>query len=121
MKRMAKISVSALMWAGMAALSSCGGSSYSGTPTPQPTSAADYAIGGTVIGMFGGERQITMEDNGADATTVSANGSFAFAKKIQGGDAYGVTVMSEPADPPQNCTVSSGSGPAGGGVSWGKV
>ena len=121
MKRMAKISVSALMWAGMAALSSCGGSSYSGTPTPQPTSAADYAIGGTVNGLFGAKSQITLENNGADATTVSANGSFAFAKKIQGGDAYGVTVMSEPADPPQNCTVSSGSGTVAGDVNSVKV
>src|ERR1700683_5491835 len=121
MKRMAKISVSALMWAGMAGLSSCGGSSYSGTPTPQPTSAAEYAIGGTVNGLFGAKSQITLENNGADATTVSANGSFAFAKKIQGGDAYGVTVMSEPADPPQNCTVSSGSGTVAGDVNSVKV
>ena len=116
MKLIAKMGAAALMCAGVVALSSCGGPGSSGTPSPQPTPAADYAIGGTVSGLFGAKSQITLENNGGDATTVTGNGAFVFAKKIQGGDDYKVTISSEPANPPQTCTVSGGSGTAMGDV-----
>jgi N-acetylneuraminic acid mutarotase len=103
------------MCAGIAILGSCGGSG-SGTPSPEPTPAADFSIGGTVSGLFGAKSQVTLEVNGGGATTVRANGTFTFAKKIQGGNTYQVTISTEPTEPPQNCTVSNASGMVVGDV-----
>jgi hypothetical protein len=110
-----RIGASALMCAGIAILGSCGGSG-SGTPSPEPTPAADFSIGGTVSGLFGAKSQVTLEVNGGGATTVRANGTFTFAKKIQGGNTYQVTISTEPTEPPQNCTVSNASGMVVGDV-----
>ncbi len=116
MKMRVRICVTALMWPALVLLNSCGGSSYSGTPSPQPTPAADFSVGGTVSGLAGANSAITLKDNGGDAMTVKSNGAFVFPKKIQGGDTYDVTIASEPTNPPQNCMASGAKGTVVGDV-----
>jgi hypothetical protein len=74
-----------------------------------------YSIGGTVSGLVAGN-SVTLQDNGGDSTTLSANGAFTFSTKIANGGAYDVEVLTQPTNPPQVCTVSAGSGHAGGNV-----
>jgi 6-phosphogluconolactonase (cycloisomerase 2 family) len=64
-----------------------------------------YSIGGTISGVTGGS--VTLEDNGGDSLQVTANGSFTFASKLNGGDSYVVTVLSAQG---LSCTVSQASG-----------
>ena len=69
---------------------------------------ATYSVGGTVSGLSG---TVVLQDNGGDALSVSASGSFAFATQLAGGSAYSVTVQTNPAG--QTCTVANGSGTVG--------
>jgi hypothetical protein len=71
-----------------------------------------YVIGGNVSGLNG---SVTLRNNGGDDLIVSANGAFSFASQIAHGNAYNVTVFSQPYG--QQCSVSSGSGTASGTVS----
>lgn len=70
-----------------------------------------FAIGGTVVGLAG---QATLENNGVDSTTITANGTFAFPTLVPSGASYAVTVAQNPSVPDQVCTVSHGSGTVGG-------
>jgi len=78
------------------------------------TTATTYTIGGTVSGLLPGSR-VVLQDNGADNTTVPANGTFAFRTQVLGGSAYGVTILTQPRS--QICTVANGSGTADTNVS----
>ncbi len=64
-------------------------------------------IGGTVSGLATNE-SLVLTNNGGDNTTVSADGSFTFAKSIGSQGAYSVQVLTQPAT--QTCSVSYGSG-----------
>jgi len=66
-----------------------------------------FSIGGSVAGLAASQR-VTLQNNGADALVVSANGSFTFATRISG--AYAVTVSGQPSG--QVCSVSQGTGTA---------
>jgi hypothetical protein len=70
-------------------------------------SALDATIGGTVYGLSGGT-SVVLLDNGGDALTVSANGTFTFATQVQAPNAYNVTVGTQPTG--ETCSVSNGSG-----------
>ena len=80
-----------------------------GTSTAGPWSGGDatgtYSIGGTVSGLTG---TVVLQDNGTDAATVSANGSFSFPTALAAGATYNVTVEANPTG--QACTVANGSG-----------
>lgn len=78
-------------------VSGCGGSGGGGA-------SSGFAIGGNVSGLTGGQ-PFTLQNNGADALTVTASGSFTFAKPA---GSYNVTVSTQPAG--QTCSVSNGSG-----------
>jgi large repetitive protein len=67
-----------------------------------------YTIGGTVSGLAG--TGLVLQDNLGNNLTVSANGTFTFSTAIASGGAYGVTVLTQPSSPTQNCVVTSGSG-----------
>jgi hypothetical protein len=54
-----------------------------------------YTIGGSVSGLGAGQ-QVTLEDNGGNALTVTANGSFTFTTPVAYGGAYTVTVGTQP-------------------------
>ncbi len=70
-------------------------------------SATTYNIGGTVSGLAAGA-SLAVQNNGADALTRTADGSFSFATPVAAGGSYAVTVSSQPSG--QTCTVSNGTG-----------
>jgi hypothetical protein len=80
------------------ALSGCGGGD-------QPSAPGFSSIGGTVSGLSG---NVLVLLNGADAMTLSANGSFVFANPLPQGSLYAVTVASQPSG--QLCTVGNAVG-----------
>jgi len=70
-------------------------------------------VGGTVTGLAPGA--LALIANGSDTLAVSANGAFAFSVPLAQGATYNVTVPAQPSSPPQQCTVSNGSGTIGAG------
>jgi hypothetical protein len=66
-----------------------------------------YTIGGSVSGLGAGQ-QVTIEDNGGNALTVTANGSFTFTTPVAYGGAYTVTVGTPPTG--LACLVSNAAG-----------
>src|SRR5882757_10164522 len=68
---------------------------------------ATYTIGGTVTGLAAGT-QIVLNDNGGDALTVTANGTFTFNTSVPAKGSYVVTVATQPSG--QHCTVANGTG-----------
>lgn len=68
-----------------------------------------YAIGGTLSGL--NSSKVTLLNSGADALSLSENGSFVFAKPAGFGMPYKVTVGTQPLGF-QWCTVASGAGVA---------
>jgi N-acetylneuraminic acid mutarotase len=78
-------------------------SDVSGIPV---SCVATYTIGGSVSGLTSGS--LVLQDNGGDALTVSANGSFTFATPLTVGSAYAVSILTQPAG--QTCAIASGSG-----------
>lgn len=87
-------------------LSACDPGNTGGTDNPPP--AATYTVGGNVSGLSGGA--VVLSLNGQESLPVSAAGSFTFATKIATGGSYTVTVKTQPSQPPQTCTVMSGTG-----------
>ncbi|HET9106640.1 MAG TPA: beta-propeller fold lactonase family protein [Steroidobacteraceae bacterium] len=97
------------------ALAACGGGGGSSMPPTQsssPPPPTQYSIGGTVSGLTG--TGLVLQDNGGDNLSVSQNGAFTFATKVNSGAAYSVTVMTQPSG--QTCTVANGSGTASANV-----
>jgi hypothetical protein len=66
-----------------------------------------YTIGGSVSGL-GASQQVTLADNGGNALTVMADGSFTFTVPVAYGGAYTVTVGTQPTG--LVCLVSNGGG-----------
>ncbi|HTB75116.1 MAG TPA: hypothetical protein VK762_17820 [Polyangiaceae bacterium] len=68
-----------------------------------------FTVGGSVSGLSG--NGLTLK-NGAETLAVSASGTFTFKTPVASGAAYAVTVGTQPSDPTQTCSVTSGSGKA---------
>lgn len=68
--------------------------------------ASTYTVGGSVSGL--GASSVVLQNNGGNDLTVTANGTFTFSTALNGGAAYAVTVLTQPAG--QNCSVTNGSG-----------
>jgi len=66
---------------------------------------AKFTVGGMLSGLSG---SVTLQNNGSDDLVLNADGSFTFSTTLASGDAYAVTVLTQPAT--QECTVTSGSG-----------
>jgi hypothetical protein len=66
-----------------------------------------YTIGGAVSGLGAGQ-QVTLEDNGGNALTLTANGAFTFTTPVAYGGAYTVAVGTQPTG--LACLVSNGAG-----------
>ena len=66
-----------------------------------------YTIGGTVSGLDAGET-VSLLNAGANALTVSANGTYTFTTPVAYNGGYAVTVGTQPTG--QTCSVSSGTG-----------
>lgn len=76
-------------------LTACGGSSNGAT------------ISGTLSGLNTGQ-SIVLQNLSTDTLTLSANGAFSFPTKIGNGNAYSVTIITQPTG--QICVVSNGVG-----------
>ena len=99
----------AIMALALAGCGGGGGGSSNNNSNPPPT---QYTIGGTVSGLSG--TGLVLQDNGGDNLSVTGNGAFTFATKVDSGGAYAVTVSTQPSG--QTCTVANGSGTASGNV-----
>jgi hypothetical protein len=71
-----------------------------------------YTVGGTVMGLVG---SVILQQNGGADLTLTSDGTFAFAQTLAPGNAYSVTVLTQPNYPPrsQSCTITNGSGTMG--------
>ncbi len=67
--------------------------------------AVDYTVGGSIFGLLG---TLVLENNGRDALTIHADGTFTFSNALPSGNSYSATVQSQPET--QTCTVTQGSG-----------
>jgi hypothetical protein len=72
-------------------------------------STSTFTIGGTLSGLASGA-QVTLDNNGADPLTLTANGGFTFATPVAYGSAYDVTVGTQPS--PQQCAITNATGPS---------
>ena len=80
------------------------------------TNPVTATIGGTVAGLSG--TGLVLQNNGGDSLTITGNGAFTFKTAVTGPtDAYAVTVLTQPTNPLQICTVTNGSGTATADVS----
>lgn len=70
-------------------------------------STETFTVGGTVTGLVTGQ-SVTLLNNGSDADTINANGSFSFSTGIAYGGSYKVTISGQPTG--QACTAASASG-----------
>src|SRR2546421_11481166 len=88
-------------------LAGCGGGGGSNTPPP-PT----YTIGGTITSLTGSG--LVLQLNGGSNLSVNSNATaFTFVTQLASGAAYAVSVLTQPTNPSQTCTVSNGSGNVG--------
>lgn len=95
------------IWMGVAvALAGCGGGGGSGdAPAPPP---ATFNISVTVSGLDG--TGLVLRNNGGNPLTITANGAATFSTALATGAQYAVTVDTQPSNPSQTCTVTSGTG-----------
>jgi 6-phosphogluconolactonase len=95
-----------LVVSSLLALAACGGgggSSGGGNPPPSTLSVEGFVSGLAGSGLM-------LSNNGSDNLAVDSNGGFIFAKPLSNGDPYNVTIMSQPNNPVQNCSILNGSG-----------
>ncbi len=71
-------------------------------------STASYTVGGTVTGLNGSG--LILRVNSGDTLPISTNGMFAFSNALADGSPYIVTVLVQPDNQPQLCTISTGNG-----------
>jgi 6-phosphogluconolactonase len=73
-----------------------------------PITGTKFTVGGTATGVVGSG--LVLQDNSGDNLGLAANGGFVFRDGIKKSDAYSVTVLTQPSNPSQTCTVRNGSG-----------
>src|SRR6266849_6530554 len=100
--KVARRFLSSLALSAVLLVEGCGGGSSGGA-----AGVSTYTIGGTVSGLTAGN-SVVLQDNNADAVTVSANAAFTFGTAIANGGSYSVTVSTQPTG--QTCLVSAGAG-----------
>jgi N-acetylneuraminic acid mutarotase len=71
-------------------------------------STGTFTVGGQVTGLTG--TGLVLQNNGGDNLTVNQTGTFTFGTPVATGSPYSVTVLQQPKNPAQVCTVASGSG-----------
>lgn len=70
--------------------------------------ANTYTISGNLTGLNG--NQVILQNNAGDDLTLTADGDFTFNRVIIEGADYAVSVLTDPINPFQTCSVSNGSG-----------
>jgi hypothetical protein len=71
-----------------------------------------YSIGVTVTGLEG--NGLVLQNNGEDDLSIAANGSFTFPTALNDGESFEITVLSQPNNPAQACTLQNASGTVSG-------
>jgi 6-phosphogluconolactonase len=100
-------------------LQSCGGGSHSapaslgsmpiaGPVTQATVASAPFQVGGSVLGLTGAG--LVLELNGTQDVSIAADGSFVFPAGITAGNAYSVTVKTQPAVYREFCAGTNSSG-----------
>ena len=103
----------------------CTVSNGSGNATANVTNVAvkcvtgAFTVGGKVTGLSG--TGLVLQNNDTDNLTISADGAFTFATPVASGNAFSVTIMTQPTGPAQSCMVSGGTGVVGAGNVTGVV
>ena len=72
-----------------------------------------FSVFGNLTGLAAGA-SVTLQNNGGDDLTLTADGGFSFATALTDGSAYSVTVLTQPTSPSQTCTVTNGVGTLAG-------
>jgi len=67
-----------------------------------------FSVGGTVTGLIGTDMVLAL--NGGSPVLVTANGNFTFPQRLADGASYAVTVLQQPVEPEQVCSVIGGDG-----------
>jgi hypothetical protein len=75
-------------------------------------SSNGFTIGGGVSGLAGAG--LVLQLNRANDLSIVSSGAFAFATTLQNGAGYEVSVLRQPQNPAQQCTVGNGSGTVSG-------
>jgi len=75
-------------------------------------SSNGFTIGGAVSGLAGAG--LVLQLNRGNNRSIVSSGPFAFATTVQNGAGYEVTVLTQPKNPAQQCTVGNGSGTVSG-------
>ncbi len=70
-----------------------------------------FTIGGTVTGLQG--TGLVLQNNGGDNLAIVSNGDFTFPTPLLSDRTYDVTVLTQPLQPAQDCTVARGRGRVG--------
>ena len=73
---------------------------------------AEYTIGGTVSSLVGSG--LVLQNNGSDDLPLSADGMFTFVTALPDTSSFDVTVLTQPSNPSQTCTVANNSGELAG-------
>lgn len=85
------------------------GSAEAQEPPPEaPPTLPQFTVGGAVTGLAGSG--LVLQNSGADQFEVAADGAFTFSTPLDDGTAYSISILSQPLDPEQTCTVSEGTG-----------
>ena len=71
-----------------------------------------YSIGGTVNGLEG--NGLVLQNNGEDDLSIAADGNFTFPTALIDGETYEITVLAQPNNPAQACTLQNASGTVSG-------
>lgn len=98
--------LSMLAYALLAACSN-GRGSLDEAPASQGAQAG-FTLGSTVTGLTGSG--LVLQNNGGNDLAVSTTGTIIFSNTLSTGAAYNVTVLTQPSNPTQNCTVTNGTG-----------
>lgn len=67
-----------------------------------------YTIGGNISGLAGSG--LVLQNNLSNDLVITGNGDFTFSNALTDGSDFAVTVKTQPTDPSQICSLSSGSG-----------
>ncbi len=67
-----------------------------------------YQIGGAISGLAGSGLEIGL--NGTHQLTITENGDFSFGQPVADASAYSVSILQQPSEPSQTCSVISGEG-----------
>jgi predicted secreted protein len=71
-----------------------------------------FTVGGNVSGLAGSG--LVLQNNDGDDLPIAADGSFTFATALVDGSGYAVTVLTQPTNLSQTCSITNGSGTIAG-------